>query len=47
MNSIQKELSRKEYARSPEEEAFLEATEPPEDVSVGSEYNRKKFINKR
>ncbi len=40
---IQKELSVKEYARSPEEEAFLEATE----TSAGSEYNRKKFINKR
>ncbi len=49
--AIQKELSVKEYARSPEEEAFLEATEPPEDesseTSVGAEYNRRKFINKR
>ncbi len=49
LQQIQKELSVKEYARSPEEEAFLEATEPPEaeEVSTGSEYNRRKFINKR
>lgn len=40
---IQNALSVKEYARSPEEEAFLEAT----DASAASEYNRKKFINKR
>lgn len=40
---IQDALSVKEYARSPEEEAFLEAT----DASASSEYNRKKFINKR
>ncbi len=46
--AIQKELSVKEYARSPEEEAFLEATEEnTEEFSVGTEYNRKKFINKR
>ncbi len=50
--AIQKELSVKEYARSPEEEAFMEATvanEAPEtsETSVGAEYNRKKFINKR
>ncbi len=48
---IQKEISVKEYARSPEEEAFMEATEPPppsdEEISTGSEYNRRKFINKR
>ncbi len=50
LQAIQKELSMKEYARSPEEEAFLEATEPPDDsseTSVGTEYNRRKFINKR
>lgn len=40
---IQDAISVKEYARSPEEEAFLEATE----ASAASEYNRKKFINKR
>lgn len=40
---IQNEISVKEYARSPEEEAFLEAT----DSSAAAEYNRKKFINKR
>ena len=40
---IQNEISVKEYARSPEEEAFLEAT----DSSASAEYNRKKFINKR
>ena len=40
---IQHEISVKEYARSPEEEAFLEAT----DGSAGAEYNRRKFINKR
>ncbi len=40
---IEHEISVKEYARSPEEEAFLEATE----TSAGTEYNRKKFINKR
>ena len=68
--AIERQLSRKEYARSPEEEAFLEATDdmpqppppsdppedphadPPEDPpdtdsSVGAEYNRRKFINKR
>ncbi len=48
---IQKEISVKEYARSPEEEAFMEATEPSppsdEEISTGSEYNRRKFINKR
>ncbi len=49
---IQKQLAVKEYARSPEEEAFLEATEPPpqddgSEMSAGSEYNRRKFINKR
>ncbi len=49
LQNIQKQLSVKEYARSPEEEAFLEATQPPdsEEISTGSEYNRKKFINKR
>ncbi len=52
LTAIEKKLSVKEYARSPEEEAFLEATDiaPPADgseTSVGSEYNRKKFINKR
>lgn len=41
--AIQNAISVKEYARSPEEEAFLEAT----DASAASEYNRKKFINKR
>ncbi len=50
--AIQKELSVKEYARSPEEEAFLEATETSQldetsETSAGAEYNRKKFINKR
>ncbi len=47
--AIQKELSVKEYARSPEEEAFLEATLPAEEDSdsAGAQYNRKKFINKR
>lgn len=40
---IQQTISVKEYARSPEEEAFLEAT----DSSAAAEYNRKKFINKR
>ena len=40
---IQNAISVKEYARSPEEEAFLEATE----ASAATEYNRKKFINKR
>ena len=40
---IQTAISVKEYARSPEEEAFLEAT----DASAATEYNRKKFINKR
>lgn len=40
---IQDAISVKEYARSVEEEAFLEAT----DASAASEYNRKKFINKR
>lgn len=40
---IQNALSVKEYARSPEEEAFLEAT----DASAATEYNRRKFINKR
>ena len=40
---IQNEISVKEYARSPEEAAFLEAT----DASAATEYNRKKFINKR
>lgn len=40
---IQQAISVKEYARSPEEEAFLDAT----DASAASEYNRKKFINKR
>ncbi len=48
LQAIQKEISVKEYARSPEEEAFLEATEPPEEESsAGEEYNRRKFINKR
>ncbi len=49
LQTIQKQLAVKEYARSPEEEAFLEATEPPEDseTSAGEEYNRRKFINKR
>ncbi len=49
LQSIQKELSVKEYARSPEEEAFMEATELKEnaETSAGAEYNRKKFINKR
>lgn len=48
LQTIQKELSVKEYARSPEEEAFLEATESDaERSSAGAEYNRKKFINKR
>ncbi len=48
LQAIQKEISVKEYARSPEEEAFLEATEPfDEEISTGSEYNRRKFINKR
>ncbi len=51
--TLQKQLAVKEYARSPEEEAFLEATEPPpeqdesSETSAGSEYNRRKFINKR
>ncbi len=48
--AIQKELAVKEYARSPEEEAFMEATESAEtanETSAGAEYNRKKFINKR
>ncbi len=49
--AIQKQLSVKEYARSPEEEAFLEATDPSEEeggeTSAGAEYNRRKFINKR
>ncbi|MCH5148492.1 MAG: cation:proton antiporter [Clostridiales bacterium] len=40
---IQNAISVKEYARSPEEEAFLEAT----DLSAATEYNRRKFINKR
>ena len=40
---IQNAISVKGYARSPEEEAFLEAT----DLSAGTEYNRRKFINKR
>lgn len=40
---IQDAISVKEYARSPEEEAFLEAT----DLSAASGYNRRKFINKR
>lgn len=46
---IQNEISVKEYARSPEEEAFLEATGgyEVEDGSAASEYNRRKFINKR
>lgn len=43
---IQDAISVKEYARSPEEEAFLEGTEGT-DASAASEYNRKKFINKR
>ncbi len=49
LRTIQKQLSVKEYARSPEEEAFLEATEPPEteEISARAEYNRRKFINKR
>ncbi len=48
LQTIQKELAVKEYARSPEEEAFLEATEALEEqTSAGAEYNRKKFINKR
>lgn len=49
LQAIQKELSVKEYARSPEEEAFLEATQDIEEAnsSPGAEYNRKKFINKR
>ena len=47
LQSIQKELSVKEYARSPEEEAFLEATTPDDESSTGEEYNRRKFINKR
>ncbi len=38
---IERAIAVKEYARTPEEEAFLEAT------SAGAEYNRKKFINKR
>ncbi len=46
LKEIQKEISVKEYARSPEEEAFLEATEGAE-TSAGAEYNRRKFINKR
>ncbi len=46
--AIEQQISVKEYARSPEEEAFLEAIEPPEtESSAGEEYNRKKFINKR
>lgn len=48
--AIQKELAVKEYARSPEEEAFMEATEAAgesSETSAGAEYNRKKFINKR
>ena len=49
--AIQNRISVKEYARSPEEEAFLEATEPPpeedSETSTGAEYNRRKFINKR
>ena len=40
---IQNAIAVKEYARSPEEEAFLEATE----LSAATEYNRRKFINKR
>ena len=67
---IEQEISVKEYARSPEEEAFLEATQdaeaaqsppalltrpsqPPDEdddapeTSAGTEYNRRKFINKR
>ena len=48
LQAIQKEISVKEYARSPEEEAFMEAMEPPEEeANAGSEYNRRKFINKR
>ncbi len=49
MWAIQKELSVKEYARSPEEEAFLEATDDGSggETSVSAEYNRRKFINKR
>ena len=48
LQAIQKQISVKEYARSPEEEAFMEAIEPPEEeISTGSEYNRRKFINKR
>lgn len=48
LQQIQKEISVKEYARSPEEEAFLEATQPPdEEFSTSEEYNRRKFINKR
>lgn len=46
---IQNQISVKEYARSPEEEAFLEATGgyEVEDGSAASGYNRRKFINKR
>ncbi len=47
--AIEKAISVKEYARSPEVEAFLEATEGPPDAdsSTATEYNRRKFINKR
>ncbi len=50
LTDIQKQLSVKEYARSPEEEAFMEASEEAGEMaetSAGAEYNRKKFINKR
>ncbi len=54
LKAIQQQISVKEYARSPEEEAFMEATQaaetPPEEdseTSAGAEYNRRKFINKR
>lgn len=52
LTAIQRQLSVKEYARSPEEEAFMEALEnrrddEGEETSAGLEYNRKKFINKR
>lgn len=43
LSLIQSEIAKKEYARSEEEEAFLDATEE----ATVSEYMRKKFINQR
>lgn len=49
LNDIQKELDKKEYARSDEESAFLDVAMETgmDDENVTSEYMRRKFINRR